>query len=78
MKELEFVKGVDRLLSVEEAAAYLGIQPNTVHNWSMKKNRKLPVCKIGRLNKYRLSDLTDFITSNMLLPADKNTSHVSV
>lgn len=64
MRELGVVAGVDRLLSVKEAAAYLGVEENTIYNWSMGKKRRLVVCKIGRLNKYRLTDLNEFIQRN--------------
>ena len=77
MVDLKIVEVDDRLLSVAEAAAYLGVKPNTVHNWSMSRNRKLSACKVGRLNKYRLSGLNAFIQRNTLLPVDAIALQVS-
>lgn len=77
MADLKIVENSDRLLSVAEAAAYLGVQENTIYNWSMGRKRKIPVVKIGRLNKYRISDLNDFIRRNTL-PVDATASQVSI
>mgnify|MGYP000617678220 CR=1 FL=1 len=50
------------LLSRKEAAAYLGVTPETLAVWHCTKRYPLPVIKIGRLCKYRVSDLDAFIT----------------
>jgi excisionase family DNA binding protein len=49
------------LLSRKEAAAYLGVSEQTLAIWRSTGRYKLPVVKIGRLAKYRKSDLDDFI-----------------
>jgi excisionase family DNA binding protein len=55
------------LLTREQAADYLGVAPQTLAVWAMAKNRPhrpLPFVKIGRLVRYRRSDLDAFITAN--------------
>ena len=51
----------DLLLTRFEAAIYLGVKENTLAVWKSKGNRGPNVTKIGRLVKYRLSDLENFI-----------------
>lgn len=52
------------LLSRDEAAAYLGIKAQTLAAWASKGDYTLPLVKIGRLAKYRLTDLEAFVASN--------------
>ena len=54
---------VSPLLSRKEAAAYLGVECGTLEVWACTDRYELPYVKIGRLAKYRLSDLDDFIAS---------------
>jgi excisionase family DNA binding protein len=49
------------LFSREQAAAYLGIAVQTLAMWKWAKRYDLPFVKIGRLIKYRRSDLDAFI-----------------
>jgi len=51
----------DKLLNRKEAAEFLGIKANTLAIWYCSKRYKLPVIKVGRLCKYRLSDLLQFL-----------------
>ena len=53
------------LLSRKEAAAYLGVNGRTLANWLCAKRYELPVVRIGRLVKYRQSDLDTFIDQNL-------------
>lgn len=39
------------LWGYDEVADYLGISPKTARKWA--KNRKIPVVKVGRLNRFR-------------------------
>jgi len=48
----------ERWLSVDEVAAYLGIKRFTVYKWV--KRSSLPVRKIGRLLKFRKSEIDDW------------------
>lgn len=52
------------LLSRREAAAYLGVAEQTLAIWKCTKRQELPYVKIGKLVKYRRSDLDDSIAKN--------------
>jgi hypothetical protein len=54
------------LLSRRDAAAYLGITPETLAIWYCTKRYPLPIVKIGRLAKYKRSDLDAFIASRTI------------
>lgn len=49
------------LLTRRQAAAYLGIAPQTLAIWSSTGRYNLPVVKVGRLARYRKADLDAFI-----------------
>lgn len=49
------------LLTRREAAAYLGVTPETLAVWASTRRYPLRFVKIGRLSKYRKSDLDAFI-----------------
>lgn len=51
----------EKLLSRKEASQFLGIKEQTLASWLCKKTQPLKVVKIGRLCKYRMSDLLDFL-----------------
>lgn len=51
------------LLSRKEAADFLGVSPDTLAVWACTNRYGLPLVKVGRLVKYRLDDLNDFIES---------------
>lgn len=61
MPELKLVD--NSLLTPQEAADYLKIKLSTIYNWSFR--RVLPMCKVGKLNRYRKDDLDIFINKNM-------------
>ena len=50
-----------QLLSRNEAAAFLGVKPNTLAVWATNKRYALPYVKVGSLVRYRRSDLEHFI-----------------
>ena len=52
------------LLSVDDAAAYLGVQPGTLRNWLSA--RRLPYVKVGRLTKLSQPDLDAFIAGHRI------------
>jgi DNA-binding Xre family transcriptional regulator len=59
---IDFQKNLqDKLLSRKEAAQFLGVKENTLAIWACNKRYNLPVIKVGRLCKYRLSDLISFL-----------------
>lgn len=49
------------LLTREEAAEYLGVTARTLAVWACVKRYNLPYVKVGRLVKYRRTDLDNFI-----------------
>jgi len=51
----------DRWLSVDEIAAYLGVQPDTVYKWISRKN--MPVHKVGRLWKFKSVEVDEWVRS---------------
>ena len=51
--------GMSQMLSAIEAAKMLGVSPWTIRQWSSM--RKLPHYKVGRLTKYKMSDLLAFM-----------------
>jgi excisionase family DNA binding protein len=53
----------DRLLDVKEAAAMLGLKPSTLYQWAYE--RRLPVVKLGRALRFRLSDLQALISKSV-------------
>jgi excisionase family DNA binding protein len=52
----------DARLPENEAAAYLGVKPTTLQIWRSTNRYPLPYIKVGRLVRYRLSDLDAFLT----------------
>jgi hypothetical protein len=52
------------LLDGQQAADFLGIKVGTLAVWQSTKRYDLPSVKIGRLRKYRLSDLKAFVERN--------------
>ncbi len=48
-----------RLLSVEEAASYLGVQKSTIYSWAWR--RKIPSVKMGRRLLFDREDLDRII-----------------
>lgn len=58
-----------RWLSVEEAAAYLGISRDTVYKWIERK--RMPAHKVGRLWKFQAEEIDAWVRQG----AGPNTSH---
>jgi excisionase family DNA binding protein len=55
-----------RLLSVEEAATYLGISPRTIYNAVARRSKKpFPIRpkRIGKLVKFDIRDLERYVES---------------
>jgi excisionase family DNA binding protein len=50
---------MNQMLSAVEAAEVLGVSAWTIRQWSSQ--RKLRFYKVGRLTKYKLSDLEAFL-----------------
>ena len=48
-------------VGIDEAATHLGVTKDTVRNWIKKSN--IPAHKIGKLWKFKLSDLDEWVKS---------------
>lgn len=51
----------DNYINLEEAAEYLGIKPVTLRNWIKKSDNNLPAHKIGKLWRFKRSELDAWI-----------------
>lgn len=60
-------------LSTEEAAEYLGVQPQTLALWRSTGRYKIPYMKVGRRVYYRESDLDAWLSSRTVT----NTSEIA-
>ncbi len=58
-----------RLLNRKEAAEILGVKEETLAAWKCTQRYHIPVVKVGRLVRYRYSDLLDFIESRTVYKA---------
>lgn len=52
----------DNYISIDEAAEYLGVKTVTLRNW-IKRDEKLPAHKIGKLWKFKKSELDVWVRS---------------
>lgn len=51
----------DCWIGINEAAEYLGVNKDTIRNWIKKTD--IPACKMGKLWKFKKSDLDNWIKS---------------
>lgn len=51
----------------KQAADALGVKPNTLAVWRSTGRYNLPFLKVGRLVKYRISDLAEFLASRTVI-----------
>lgn len=59
------------LLNDEEAAAYIGVRPQTLRDWRHHQRYGLPYVRVGRLIRYRLTDLQTWIESRLVGAAEQ-------
>ncbi|MGO8749064.1 MAG: helix-turn-helix domain-containing protein [Thermoguttaceae bacterium] len=52
----------DALFTRAEAADYIGVKPTTLAAWALTGRYDLPVVKVGRLVRYRKSDLDKWLS----------------
>lgn len=52
----------DNFISLDEAADYLGVKPVTLRKW-IKKKEDLPAHQIGKLWKFKRSELDVWVNS---------------
>lgn len=62
MPEIKSIEVINSLLDMEQAAAFLNVTKSCIYDLTMRK--KIPVIKIGRLNRFLLKDLEAFIHQN--------------
>jgi len=53
----------ERWLSVDEIAAHLGINPDTIYKWVVRK--KMPAHKVGRLWKFLASEVDGWVKGGL-------------
>jgi excisionase family DNA binding protein len=58
-----------RVFTVPEAAAYLGLAVSTLNKWRCYGNHGPAFMKLGKAVRYRRDDLDTFM-SDMLVPSD--------
>lgn len=54
--------GNEGLWGYAEVAEYLGMSPKTVRRWA--NERRLPVVKVGALNRFRPEDIREWVKKN--------------
>ena len=52
----------DKWINLEEAADYLSVNKDTIRNW-IRKDNGIPAHKIGKLWKFKKSELDEWIKS---------------
>jgi hypothetical protein len=57
------MKDNQTLLNNSEAAAYIGVTEGTMMTWRCTGAYQIPFIKVGRLVRYRLTDLNNFLDS---------------
>ena len=67
MKEM---KARSRLLTVQEAADWLGVKPATIRAWILRRE-KIEVVKVGRLVRITEASIHRFIDDNTIPPKDE-------
>ena len=60
----------ERWLSVEEIAAHLGVNPDTIYKWIERK--KMPAHKLGRLWKFLASEVDQWVKAGKAAQVPKN------
>lgn len=61
------VSTASALLTEDEAAALLNIQPATLATWRVRGRPNLPFVRVGRCVRYRRQDISAFIEGHLQL-----------
>lgn len=56
------IENNDKWINLEEAADYLSVNKDTIRNW-IRKDNGIPAHKIGKLWKFKKSELDEWIKS---------------
>ena len=54
---------LEKWSSVQEVAEYLGIKSDTLYKWLTRKYKKIPAHKVGRLWKFKISEIDKWVKS---------------
>lgn len=60
----------DRLLTVDEIAAYLGLKPQTIYN--KVSQREIPFEKVGKSVRFRRATIDQWVQSHPVLTDDES------
>lgn len=52
----------DKWVNIDAAAEYLGVKPVTIRDW-IRKSKGIPAHKIGKLWKFKFSELDEWVKS---------------
>lgn len=63
---------VERWLSLEEISNHLGVSKDTIRSWIKKDT--IPYHRVGRLYKFRISEVDAWVESGKSANADKNST----
>lgn len=55
------MSGPERWYSLEEIAEHLGVSQDTIHRWI--RTKEMPAHKVGRLWKFDVADVNDWVKS---------------
>ena len=53
----------DNYIKLEDAAEYLGIKPRTLRSWIKDPKNEVPAHKIGRMWKFKRSEIDAWVNS---------------
>ncbi len=65
---------MERLLTVQQVADLLGIKVQTIYLWVAQK--RIPHRKIGRLVRFRMCDVEEFVEQRRRLPVEVKHEHL--
>ena len=66
----ELIAAAKRLLNNSEAAGHIGVTPRTLEVWRCTKRHAIPYIKVGRLVKYRQTDLDTWLAAQTVGAAE--------
>ncbi len=61
-----------RLINIREAAEYTGLSPHTLY--TMVSQRRIPYVKVGRLTKFDVALLEQWLKQHTVMPMPSKTS----